>query len=138
VMSWLADRRLLRAARRGDSDSIQGAVRTGARVDATGRQGLTPLMLAANYGHCDAMRRLVELGAGVNCTSDVFYPGHWSDFTPLMAACCDSTGEVEPVALLIQLGANPQAKDNLGRTASDYARLSGYSAIEEFLAGLAG
>lgn len=132
-MGWLVDRRLLRAARRGDLSAIRRRVAEGASLTATSSQGPTPLMLAATYGRTEALTALVELGADVNRISTVTYPGRWSGFTALMAASCDSTGRVEPVKRLLDLGADPE--DDLGRTAVDYAELSGYDEIVDLLAG---
>jgi ankyrin repeat protein len=132
-VGWFNNIRLLRAAGRGDTDAVGRLVAAGADLSARNGQGLTPLMLAANHGHCRAIELLVDLGADVNASSTVVYPGRWSGFTALMAACCDSTGEPEPVSALLRLGADPAAADNLGRRAIDYARLSGYPEIEAVL-----
>jgi ankyrin repeat protein len=51
----------------------------------------------------------------------------------MMAACCDSSSSVTPVKVLLELGADPTATDSFGRTASDYAEFSGYTAIVEYL-----
>ena len=50
-----------------------------------------------------------------------------------MAACCDSTGAVEPVRLLVESGAAVEAMDDRGRTALDIARLSDYNEISLYL-----
>lgn len=113
--------------------AIRRAVGRGGRLDATNSQGLTPLMLAANHGHPRALVALAELGADVDRTSAVHYPGRWTGFTALMAASCDSTGRLEPVETLIELGADPGAEDQEGRRAVDYARISGYVEIADYL-----
>lgn len=135
-MSWLGDKKLLRAARRGDLPAIRRALAAGASTTVTNTQGLTPLMLAANLGHSEAVTTLVEFGADVDHAATVYYPGRWSGFTALMAAACDSTADLKPVRTLIELGADPAARDHLGRRAVDYAELSGYDEIASFLRGL--
>lgn len=79
---------------------------------------------------------LAGLGADVNRSSTVHYPGRWTGFTALMAAACDSTGRLGPVETLVELGAHPGAEDDEGRTAVDYARISGYTEIAAYLATL--
>jgi len=44
-------------------------------------------------------------------------------------------GDIARVKVLIKSGANPRAKDSLGRSPADYARGHGFSEVEQFLKG---
>ena len=88
-------------------------------------------MLAAEEGTESVIRTLVQAGADVNRAVTVSNPVI-SGVTPLMAACCDSSGSVVPVRTLLELGADSNASDSLGRTACDYAAISGHSEIVTF------
>lgn len=130
-MSFVNDWRLRSAVRRGDIDRLSELVARGADIESKDASGLTCLMIAANRGETRVIARLLSLGADANATSTV--GGRWSGFTPLMAACCDSTASVEPVRQLLEAGADPRAVDNLDRIALDYAVLSNYEEIAELL-----
>jgi ankyrin repeat protein len=58
-----ADRRLLRAARRGDADGVAVALRHGADLESRDDKQRTPLLLSALRDHVDVARLLVALGA---------------------------------------------------------------------------
>lgn len=81
VAAWLAARAasaddpgeaLREAARAGDLARIEALLAAGAPVDAPARYGQTPLYFAAESGHLDAARRLVEAGAEVNARDRFF------------------------------------------------------------------
>jgi outer membrane protein assembly factor BamB len=63
---------LREAARAGDLAQIESLLAAGAPVDAPARYGQTPLYLAADKGHLEAVRRLVEAGADVNVRDGFF------------------------------------------------------------------
>ena len=54
------------AAARGDTPALEALLRAGASVEATGPDGLTPLMHAALEGRLEAIRLLLRRGADVN------------------------------------------------------------------------
>ena len=133
-MSWLKNLQLRSAVTRGALNRVSDLVSAGADVEATNPQGLSVLMLAAAYGQSDVVHLLVELGADINRSAVVTWAGRRiGGVTPLMAACCDSTGRADVVELLLDLGANAAARDSEGRTAFDYAELSSYQAIVALL-----
>jgi ankyrin repeat protein len=87
-------------------------------VDAPdSRGGGTPLMNAGAVGSIDAMKLLLEHGAGVNLTST-------NGATALMWSVTD----IEKVRLLLARGANVNAASNRGRTALHLAARSDASA----------
>jgi outer membrane protein assembly factor BamB len=63
---------LREAARAGDLAQIESLLAAGAPVDAPARYGQTPLYFAAEKGHLEAARRLVEAGADVNVRDGFF------------------------------------------------------------------
>ncbi|MCP4546669.1 MAG: ankyrin repeat domain-containing protein, partial [bacterium] len=106
--------------------------RAGADPECRNPQGLTALMLAASQGSEAVIRALVGAGADVNRAVRVSHPTTLG-VTALMAACWDSSGSVGVVETLLELGAHADARDSMGRTASDYARIAEYSEIVRFL-----
>lgn len=88
--------------------------------------GRTLLMLAAEEGHMDVARLLVERGADPNAVDD-------QENTALH--CAALAGRVEILTYLLGLGVNPIAQNNLGRTALMRAAWGGHvPAIEALIA----
>lgn len=75
---------------------------------------VTPLCNAIVKGDIAIVKKFIEYGADVNET--------FNGMTPLMIAA--RYNKVEILKLLIEKGANTQAKDNRGFTALQYAQLS--------------
>lgn len=73
--------------------------------------GMT-LTQAVIHKNADAVRANVELGADMNAVTD---DSNFKDMTPLAIACY--TFNIDMVNLLLELGADPNFKDSLGRTA---------------------
>jgi len=63
---------LREAARAGDLARIDALLAAGVPVDAPARYGQTPLYFAAEKGHLEVARRLVERGANVNVQDGFF------------------------------------------------------------------
>jgi hypothetical protein len=70
---------LLDAARAGDVGRVRAVLDAGASVNAANRYGVTALGFAAERGHFDVVRLLVERGADVNVV-DSFYGSRPVDF----------------------------------------------------------
>jgi hypothetical protein len=70
---------LLDAARAGDVGKVRAVLDAGASVNAANRYGVTALGFAAERGHFDVVRLLVERGADVNVV-DSFYGSRPVDF----------------------------------------------------------
>ncbi|APV50148.1 hypothetical protein BWI17_10915 [Betaproteobacteria bacterium GR16-43] len=102
------------AATEGRVDLLEAMLRFGARRDAVGAHGYTPLMLAVHFNHPDAVRFLLRSGVDPNQqvpSQDPF----WNGQTPLMHALRADQSEVR--RLLFDAGANPARSMPNGFTA---------------------
>src|SRR6187401_3102421 len=112
------------AAMNGDLELAQMLIFAGANVRATTRLGTyTPLYLASQQGHGKVIQALVKAGGDVKA-------GTPNGTTPLMVAA--ASGEVEAVRVLIDNGADVNAKDGVRKqTALMYAAASNRAAVIE-------
>lgn len=62
--------RLQDAVEKGDTDTVRALLAQGAEVNAKGKNGFTPLILAAQNGHTDTVRVLLDAGADVNAKNE--------------------------------------------------------------------
>ena len=79
---------------------------------------LTALMEAADEGHVEVVRLLLESGADINTQED-----YGNGATALMEAA--GNGHVEVVRLLLENGADTNTQNNSGRTVLMYAAWGG-------------
>lgn len=96
--------RYYQAIRNNDTASLRVMLKT-ADPNTADKRGTTPLMYAAAFGSVDAMRLLLDKGAGVNAKNAF-------DATALMWCAND----LEKVRLLVAKGANVNARSKQGRT----------------------
>lgn len=105
---------LLAAIRVGDRTSVARLLADPSLVNMADQHGATPLMHATLYADAELMRLLIDKGADVNIADA-------SGATALMWGA----GDLAKVRLLVQHGANVDARSQLGRTpllvASTYA-----------------
>lgn len=95
------------AIRANDLPRLQAMLKSGANANVPDpRGGATPLMNAAAVGSVEAMKLLLDQGAGVNLTST-------TGATALMWAVT----EIDKVRLLLARGADAKAASQRGRTA---------------------
>ena len=94
--------------------------------DPVDRLGMTPLMLAARYGHTGAAERLLELGASPSARDE-------EERSPLHHAA--EGGSAGIVRLLLDAGADAGAADAYGRTPLHTAAEHGGAAAVELLLG---
>ncbi|MGV3526343.1 MAG: ankyrin repeat domain-containing protein [Candidatus Sericytochromatia bacterium] len=112
---------LLLAAQGGLSQQSRQLVKAAPRVAASGRQ-LPPVFNDA--GETDLIRYLLDKGALVQSRN-------LQGQTPLMLLA--GRGRGGPVKLLLERGAALDTRDQAGRSALDYARAGGHSALVRWL-----
>jgi ankyrin repeat protein len=112
---------LMLAAQYGRGDTVGELLAAGAEVNLHEKGYYTALMLAAGNGHADVVRQLAAAGATVD---DVELTRGW---TALIWSAKD--GHRETVSTLLELGADRSTRDDLGRTALDWARIGGHDDV---------
>jgi ankyrin repeat protein len=108
------------ASYRGDVDTVDLLMRSGARVTAN-RYGATPLTLAAESGNAAVVDRLLKGGADPNLSAD-------GGETALMIA--SRAGRVDAVRTLLAHGANANARESTRQqTALMWAAAEGHADV---------
>lgn len=106
--------------RSGDIESLLGQADLDRQLNEHDRAGLTPLFWAARCGNVTATKQLIALGADINGRT-----ANWK--TPLIATV--STDIVSPCfEVLLRAGADPYARDRIGKTALHLACARGHAA----------
>jgi hypothetical protein len=136
------------AALHGEFNAVEALIERGTRIDftlaaalgriedarrllggATADERHLALSLAANYGHAEIVRMLLDAGEDPDRYNPV---GGHSHCTPLHQAA--SRGHVDVVRLLLERGAQTDLEDILWHgTPADWARHAGKPEIEEML-----
>lgn len=145
-----------RAATSGDVDTLKTLLDRGADIDAISKNGRTPLLTSAIGSRLPAFRYLLsrnadpKLGRGAAITRFVARSGDLEIMKALLAggldlsdskrlntallwACESYTANPAVVKLLLDRGADPQAKAQDGDTPLGLARQRGYAEIVELL-----
>ena len=108
----------------GSGEKTKLLLRSGADVNASTDDGLTPLIMAAVLPESlEVVRMLIERGADVNANAN--------RFSPLMAA--SFRGDPETVELLIEAGADPTARNQFGYSPLHGASFNGSANITKLL-----
>lgn len=97
-----------------DEDIIDILIDSGADIFDFDNEGVSIFDMAITYDNVSIVKHILNAGIDVNKTR------RRSDFTPLM--CAASYGRKEIVKILLDAGANKEAKDLKGFTAIDFAR----------------
>jgi ankyrin repeat protein len=112
----------------GDCDVAKNLLAHGADVNASETiQGRTPLLWAAAGGRTDLAKLFVLRGANVNVRENL------GGASALICAAGSERGDVELVNLLLEKGAEVEAKDGNDDTALDWARRRGSREVAETL-----
>lgn len=114
---------LMLAALKGLTEICQQLIELGADVN---KPGWTPLHYAASNGHLPVMALLLDHHAYVDAASP-------NGTTPLMMAA--RYGSFAAAKLLLEAGADPSLKNDLGLSAVDFARAVDRSDVIELIAG---
>lgn len=116
---------LMMAALKGHTELVRRLIARDADVN---KPGWAPLHYAATGGHLDIMRQLLEAHAFIDAESP-------NGTTPLMMAA--HYGSTEALQLLLDEGADPTLKNQLGLTAADFAlRVSRTESAERIAAAI--
>ncbi|MBR3632012.1 MAG: ankyrin repeat domain-containing protein [Elusimicrobiaceae bacterium] len=106
---YVYDTSLVRAIKTNDADRVRTLIYANVDVNERNYAGITPLTIAAEKGNMEIIKKLIEEGgASINTPSSY-------GVTPLIAAA--AAGNREVVGYLLANGADPTAKDDLGKTA---------------------
>ncbi len=97
-----------------DMETLMLLIENGADIFDFDDEGVSVFDMAVTYDNKEMINYLIEQGKDVNKTT------RKSGFTALMAAAC--YGRVEIAQILLESGANKDAKDMKGFTALDFAR----------------
>lgn len=104
---------LHRAAERRNVKRVRQLLQDGVKADTRDGHHVTPLMLAAQRGHDEIVKLLVEAGADVNAKDRASALDEGRQ-TPLHRAC--AAGRLSTAKLLLELGANPDCLSQSGWT----------------------
>ncbi|MEA2091749.1 MAG: ankyrin repeat domain-containing protein [Campylobacterota bacterium] len=99
---------------RCDMDLLMLLIESGADIYDFDDEGVSIFDMSITYDNTEMVEYLIEQGIDVNATK------RRSRFTPLMAAA--SYGRAEIATILLNHGANKNASDDKGFTATDFAR----------------
>jgi ankyrin repeat protein len=116
---------LMMASLRGQTEIARKLIARGADVNKT---GWTPLHYAATSGHVDIIKLLLDESAYIDAESP-------NGTTPLMMAA--HYGTREAARFLLQAGADPAVKNQLGLAAADFAKGAGREDLAKELAAAA-
>jgi uncharacterized protein len=134
------------ASRSGSAEVVEQLLAKGANVNARAARGQTALMWAVAQNHPDVVKVLLARGADVHAKSDVWsqvmaVPPHGlleynraiphGGDTALMFAA--RVGDLDSAKLLVSAGANVNAADAWGVSATVLAAHAGYTDLVEFL-----
>ena len=115
------DKQMMAAARENDTVSLEKLLKCPRSPNTRDAEGQTPLHHAAEHGHVEPMRLLLEAGAEIDTPSK----------TPLHAAV--ESGHLEAVRFLVQNGAQKDVLDDFGCTPLDLAVQNEHLDLVRFL-----
>jgi len=108
-----------------DSELLMLLIENGSDIFDFDDEGVSILDMAVTYNNLEMVEYLIGKGLDINKTS------RRSGFTSLMAAAC--YGRIEIAKILLENGANQEARDSKGFSAIDFARKMNKKSILELL-----
>lgn len=108
----------------GDLSAVKKAIAAGGDINAIGKDGCSPLIMASNTGPIEVVTFLLDAGANKEAIDP-------NGNTALMYAAM--LGHADIVKLLLNIGANIEAKDKLNETALMKAAFFGKTDIVKLL-----
>lgn len=108
------------ACKKGFNEIVSLYIRSKVQIDfvTSNKSGeLTPLMMAAQYGHLNVVKNLIENGANIN----IYDKKNRNALTYAVI-----NGHSNIVAYFLKLGANPSGKDIFGNNLFHYALAYGW------------
>ena len=108
---------ILAAAKTGDRSGVEAALARGGSVNARDDYDLTPLMLAAIYGHANVAAILLEHGANLDAIDSGLRQ------SPITLAA--QNGNVDVAKLLLRRGVDVNSRDAMDATPLHWAALRG-------------
>lgn len=118
---------LVQAASKGNLDAVKALLAEGVDPNQAHESGIAPIHISAMENMLEITRALVEAGADLGLKQA-------AGATPLHMACA-VPDSIETVRFLLQSKADPNAKDNDGRTPLIAAATNGFTDVVEALAG---
>ena len=110
-------------------DTVHLLLEAGADTEVRNSWDLTALFMALSGGRADIVQELIDHGADLDAKCEYSFKG--VKWTPLHAASCNA---ILPITrMLLEHGVNPNAPDNLGKTALHLASSNGQITAVELL-----
>jgi uncharacterized protein len=114
------------AAKGGNTEIVRYLLDHGADINIKNTHGFTALYVASIANNVDVMQLLLGAGTVEVDAEDL------GGMTPLISACCNGCA-ASVIKCLLDHGANPGARDSIGRTAADWAREKGFAELTAVL-----
>ncbi|KAK2813151.1 hypothetical protein FQN50_000828 [Emmonsiellopsis sp. PD_5] len=132
ALFWAAERGfldiaslLMKGTRRSLTELLQFPFGKRPKIDLADKDGYTPLAIAAQNGHYDVVKLLIEKGANIECVNIL------SNMTPLIIAISNAHEEI--AKLLIEKGANVEHQDSFRESPLHHATHVGLHTLVDLL-----